>query len=252
MPMTQLYDTIGTGYGTYRHPDPCLAAAIVHALGAAPTVLNVGAGTGSYEPTDRLVVAVEPSWAMICQRQTGSAPVVQASARHLPFRDASFAAALAVLTIHHWPERQRSLQELARVAQQRLAIVTWDPSTDDFWLLKDYFPAIGTIDRQIFPSLTEFQQALGPVESRPLLIPHDCTDGFLGAYWRRPQAYLDPGARSAMSTFAKIGDVSAGLAQLRSDLADGSWHRRYAPLLRQESADLGYRLLIVHTGKTAP
>jgi SAM-dependent methyltransferase len=247
--MAQLYDAIGLGYEHYRRPDRRIATAILDALGDAATVLNVGAGTGSYEPAGRSIVAVEPSFTMIRQRPAGSAPVVQASATHLPFRDAVFAAALAVLTVHHWPDRVRGLTELARVAQHRLVIVTWDPATSGFWLVEDYFPAIAEIDRQILPPMGELRQTLGNIEVRPLLIPYDCTDGFLGAYWRRPHAYLDPGVRSAISTFAKISDVESGVTRLRGDLADGTWERRYGHLLRQAELDLGYRLVIAHRGR---
>src|SRR5262247_1316455 len=129
--MSQLYDEIGIGYQQRRRPDPRLATAITRALHRAETVVNVGAGAGSYEPTDRPVVAVEPAMTMIRQRRAGSAPVVQASATHLPFRDGSFAAALAVLTVHHWPDRARGLDELARVARERVVVVTWDPLVKD-------------------------------------------------------------------------------------------------------------------------
>ena len=217
-------------------------------MGDAASVVNVGAGTGSYEPTDRRVVAVEPSLAMIRQRPAGSAPVVQASATHLPFRDAAFAAALAVLTVHHWPDRARGLAELARVAHDRLVIVTWDPASAGFWLVEDYFPALLEIDRRIFPSLEEFRRVLGPLDVHPLPVPHDCTDGFLGAYWRRPHAYLDPGVRGAISTFSKIRDVDAGLARLRRDLEDGTWERRHGHLALRSELDLGYRLVIARRG----
>jgi SAM-dependent methyltransferase len=244
--MAQLYDAIGIGYKHYRRPDRRIATAILDALGDAATVVNVGAGAGSYEPVDRSVVAVEPSFAMIRQRPVGSAPVVQASAMHLPFRDAAFASALAVLTVHHWADRVRGLVELARVVQHRVVILTWDPATSGFWLVEDYFPAILEIDRQILPPMEELRQTLGNIEVRPLPVPYDCTDGFLGAYWRRPHAYLDPGIRSAISTFAKISDVESGLARLRGDLADGTWERRYGHLLRRSELDLGYRLVIAH------
>lgn len=242
--MPQLYDEIGLGYGNHRRPDPRLAYSILGALGDADTVVNVGAGAGSYEPTDRSVVAVEPSRAMIRQRRPGSAPVVQASATHLPFRDAAFAAALAVLTVHHWPDRVRGLAELARVARRRVVIVTYDPAASGFWLVDDYFPEIGEIDRRIMPSMEEIRGVLGDVEVRPLPVPHDCTDGFLGAYWRRPHAYLDAGVRGAISSFSMIGDVEPGLARLRGDLEDGTWERRHGHLLRQAEADLGYRLVV--------
>jgi SAM-dependent methyltransferase len=247
--MTQLYDEIGRGYSSYRRAEPRIVAAINRVLGTAETVVNVGAGTGSYEPTDRAVVAVEPSLAMIRQRRAGSAPVIQASATHLPFRDAAFAAALAVLTVHHWPDRQRGLTEMARVVRQRVIILTWDLAvTAGFWLVEDYFPEIVQADRRIFPSFEEFSGALGRIEVQPLLVPHDCADGFLGAYWRRPHAYLDPGVRSAISTFAKIGDVTPALTRLRRDLEDGTWMHRYGHLLRQSELDLGYRLIIAQCG----
>jgi len=183
---------------------------------------------------------------MIRQRPAGSAPVVQASATHLPFRDAAFAAALALLTVHHWADRVRGLAELARVVQHRVVILTWDPATSGFWLVEDYFPAIAEIDRQILPPMEELRQALGTIEVRPLPVPYDCTDGFLGAYWQRPHAYLDPGVRGAISTFAKISDVESGLTHLRGDLADGTWEHRYGHLLRRSELDLGYRLVIAH------
>jgi len=242
--MTQLYDEIGVGYERYRRPDPRIAAAITDALGTADSVLNVGAGAGSYEPRDRTVVAVEPSRAMIRQRPAGSAPVVQASATHLPFADTAFAASLAVLTVHHWPDRARGLTELSRVSRQRVVILTWDPAFSGFWLVDDYFPEIGVIDRPIFPAIDELGRALGTVECRPQLIPHDCTDGFLGAYWRRPDAYLDPGVRGAISTFSKIADVESGLTRLRRDLENGTWQRRHGHLLSERETDLGYRLVI--------
>lgn len=246
--MPQLYDEIGLGYGNYRRPDPRLAASILRALGDADTVVNVGAGAGSYEPADRSVVAVEPSLAMIRQRRPRGVPVVQASATHLPFRDAAFAAALAVLTVHHWPDRVRGLAELARVARRRVVIVTYDPAAPGFWLVDDYFPGIGEIDRRIMPSIEELRGVLGDVEVRPLPVPHDCVDGFLGAYWRRPHAYLDAGVRGAISSFSMIGDVEPGLARLRGDLGDGTWERRHGHLLRQTEADLGYRLVVAHFG----
>jgi SAM-dependent methyltransferase len=249
--MTQLYDAIGVGYGHHRRPDPRLASAITDALGDAKSVLNVGAGAGSYEPRDRTVGAVEPSRAMIRQRPSGSAPVVQASATHLPFADAAFAATLAVLTVHHWPDRARGLAELSRVTRERVVILTWDPAFSGFWLVDDYFPEISVIDRPIFPAIDEFERALGSVECRRLLIPHDCTDGFLGAYWRRPEAYLDPGVRGAISTFSKIGDAAPGLTRLRHDLEDGTWRRLHGHLLDEQEIDLGYRLVIADRSRPA-
>jgi SAM-dependent methyltransferase len=220
----------------------------VAALGEAASVVNVGAGAGSYEPVDRPVVAVEPSTVMIRQRRS-PVPVVQASATALPFRAGAFAAALAVLTVHHWPDRVRGLAELARVAR-RVVVLTWDPAfTGGFWLVDDYFPEIAAMDRPLFPSVEELRSSLGTLEILPLPIPHDCTDGFLGAYWRRPEAYLDPGVRGAISTFAKVPDVGPGLDRLRADLAGGRWARRHGHLLDRTELDLGYRLVV---GSPAP
>ncbi|HEY7653764.1 MAG TPA: methyltransferase domain-containing protein [Methylomirabilota bacterium] len=239
-----LYDTIGVGYNAHRRPDPRIGAAIAHALGSAASVVNVGAGAGSYEPTDRPVVAVKPSAAMIRQRRPASAPVVQASATDLPFRDGAFDAALAVLTVHHWPDRGRGLAELGRVARKRVVILTWDPESSGFWLVERYFPTLVAMDRQIFPPLEELRRILGPIETHPLPIPHDCVDGFLGAYWRRPHAYLDAAVRGAISSFSKIGDVDTGLARLRKDLEDGTWTRQHGALLTRAELDLGYRLVV--------
>jgi SAM-dependent methyltransferase len=244
--MSQLYDAIGVGYQERRRPDPRLAAAIVRALNDTETIVNVGAGTGSYEPTDRSVVAVEPAMTMIRQRRAHSAPVVQASATELPFRDDGFAGALAILTVHHWPDRARGLDELARVAQRRAVVVTWDPSSSGFWLVDDYFPEIVDLDRRIFPTIEDFGRAFGRVDVQPFPIPHDCVDGFMGAYWRRPHAYLDASVRAAISAFAKAepSRLESGLERLRRDLADGTWERRHAQLLERAELDLGYRIVI--------
>ncbi len=243
--MTQLYDEIGIGYQHYRRPDARVATAIRRALGEAQTVVNVGAGAGSYEPADCSVVAVEPSQAMIQQRQPDHAPVVQASAMDLPFREASFDAALAILTMHHWPDRVRGLTEMARVARKRVVIVTWDPEVFGFWLIDDYFPEISDIDRRTCPSMELLRDALKDIEVYPLPVPHDCIDGFLGAYWRRPHAYLDAGVRRAISVFSKLTEVESGLDRLRRDLENGTWEQRYGHLLQRPDYDLGYRLVIV-------
>lgn len=246
--MPSLYDEIGKTYRGYRRQDPSIARAIAGVLGPGRSLVNVGAGTGSYEPTDRLVVAVEPSLAMIRQRPSGSASVVQGSAEALPFPDRAFDAALAVLTVHHWQDRRRGLAELTRVARCRVAILTWDPAASPFWLVADYFPEIVETDRRIFPGMDELRQALGAIDPRPVPVPHDCADGFLGAYWRRPEAYLDPGVRGAISTFSRIGDTGFGLARLRRDLEDGTWSRRHGHLLDRAEIDLGYRLVVADPG----
>jgi SAM-dependent methyltransferase len=244
--MTELYDSIGPNYRNYRQPDPRIAAAISRALGPAKTVVNVGAGSGSYEPRDRPVVAVEPSMEMVRQRAADAAPVIRGVANDLPFRDETFDAALAALTLHHWPDRARGLREMRRVAR-RVVLYTWDPSagaTARFWLTDDYFPEIIQLDHGLFPSIKEYRATLGAVDVVSVPIPHDCTDGFLGAYWRRPHEYFDAGVRGAISGFWKVPDVGPGLARLRRDLEDGTWMRRHGHVLAQTELDLGYRLVV--------
>lgn len=239
-----LYDRIGVGYSAYRRPDPRIAAHIHDALGPARTIVNVGAGAGSYEPADRGVVAVEPSAEMVRQRPPSAAPAVRASADGLPFRDHAFDAALAVLTIHHWPDWRAGLAEMRRVARGPVVILTWDPDHPGFWLVQDYFPEILEIDRIILPRLMEIERVLGRCRVRPVPVPSNCVDGFLGAYWRRPEVYLDAGARGAISSFAKIRTPQPGLDRLRADLADGTWERRHGPLLALPELDIGYRLVV--------
>jgi SAM-dependent methyltransferase len=240
-----LYDAIGRGYSHVRREDPRIAGAILRALAGTSSVVNVGAGAGSYEPGDRKVIAVEPSMVMIRQRRSGAAPAVRASADSLPFPDESFDASLAVLTVHHWPDLQQGLHELRRVARRLVVILTFDPSVEGFWLT-DYFPELREIDRRTLPSLSEMRRHLGRTSVIDVPIPHDCTDGFLGAYWRRPQAYLQADVRSAISVFAKVRRLEAGVSALRRDLDSGVWHRRYGHLVDREELDLGYRLLIAH------
>lgn len=235
--MPERYDEIGIGYRTRRKPDPRIAEFILRELGDCRTVLNVGAGTGSYEPMDREVIAIEPSLTMIRQRPEGAAPVVRASAEDLPFPDKSFDATLAILTLHHWPDQAAGLRELSRVARDRIVILTWDPDSNGFWLTDDYFPEILQIDHQIFASLKEWEHVI------PVPIPHDCVDGFLGAYWRRPEVYLDAEARAAISAFSSLTDVDRRIDQLRRDIEDGTWDLRHGDLRRQSSLDIGYRIV---------
>lgn len=240
--MSQLYDRIGAGYAARRRPDARIAGAIRAAIGDARRVVNVGAGAGSYEPVDRSLIAVEPSLTMIAQRRS-PAPVVRASAGDLPFRTAAFDVALALLTLHHWPDQERGLRELRRVGA-RVVLLTFEPDAAPFWLTRDYFPAIAAHDRHIFPSYERMRSLLGAIDITPLLIAHDCSDGFLGAYWRRPSEYLDAGARAAISSFANLPALDVGLARLRADLADGTWMQRNGELLRRDELDLGYRLVV--------
>ncbi len=242
-----LYDRIGVGYAATRQPDPRIAAAIRAALGDARTVANVGAGAGAYEPRDLRVVAVEPSRAMIVQRPAGAAPCVQGVAEALPLRDAGVDASLAVLTIHHWTRQATGLGELRRVARRRVVVLTWDPAARDaFWLTTEYFPQIVAHDLPRFPPMATLARSLGPVSAVPVPIPHDCRDGFLGAFWRRPEAYLDARVRAGISAFALLDAaiVARGITRLADDLRSGRWTARHGALRERESVDLGYRLVI--------
>jgi len=238
-----LYDTIGTRYSTYRRPDSRIAGAVYAELRRAASIVNLGAGVGAYEPGDRDLIAVEPSRLMISQRPKGTPPVVQAQAEFVPFRDDAFDVAMALLSIHHWLDMERGLLEARRVAKHQVVLLTWIGFCQDFWLL-DYLPQIREIDEALFPSIEDLTQILGPLRVIPVPIPHDCTDGFLCAYWRRPYAYLDEGVRSAISTFSRIRDFEDGLRNLEKDLQSGEWKQRYGHLFHSESIDYGYRVVV--------
>jgi len=241
--MRVLYDTIGVDYSLLRRPDPRIAKAIHAHLEGAASLLNVGAGAGSYEPTHLNVIAVEPSLAMIRQRPESRAVVVQARAEALPFADELFDASMAILTVHHWSDVRKGLREVRRVTRGKIIILTFDPLASNFWLV-DYLPELGALDRQQMPRIIDFEAALGPVRRIAVPIPHDCTDGMLCAYWRRPAAYLDLKVRRSMSPFWKIGDVTESLRRLEDDLQSGEWERKYSHLLDQESCDFGYHLVV--------
>jgi len=236
------YDTIGLNYAELRKPDPRIARFINEALGSARTVLNVGAGTGSYEPTDREVTAVEPSREMIRQRKPGAARAIEASAESLPFPDKSFDASMAILTIHHWREKEAGLREMRRVTRGPIVLFTFDPACRPW--LTDYLPELAVLDDQRIPTLQDLEQWLGPISVTPVPIPHDCTDGFLYAYWKRPAAYLDPRLRAGSSSFWLLNGVEEGLEKLKRDLQSGAWERRYANLLQQDEYEAGYRLVV--------
>jgi SAM-dependent methyltransferase len=247
--MTTLYDDIGRAYAGRRQSDPRIGTAIERALAGCETILNVGAGTGSYEPRSRMVIAVEPSLTMIAQRPVGAAPVVQAFAEALPFQNGSFDAVLGILTVHHWKDQAKGYAECGRVARSRIVFLTNDFDVcEKFWLF-DYLPALLRADRHIFPSITRFENAFGSVETIAVPVPANCLDGFLGAYWKRPRAYLDPIVRGGISTFSKIGNFDAELADLRRDIDSGAWAKRYSHLQDLTELDLGYRLVIVSKTK---
>lgn len=242
--MAARYDTIGINYEQLRKPDYRIAAQINLALGAASTVLNVGAGTGSYEPSDRQVTAVEPSIEMIRKRHANAAPAVQASADGLPFDDQSFDAAMAILTIHHWPDKAAGLQEMRRVTRGPIVLLTFDPSCRPW--LTEYLPELAVLDERQMPAMSHYADWLGPVSTVPVPVPHDCTDGFLYAYWRRPEAYLDERIRSGSSSFWSLPGLQTGIAELAHDLESGDWDRKFGHLRSEDEYDAGYRLVIAH------
>ena len=246
--MSALYDQIGPTYSRFRRPDPRIAAAIDTALEGCGSVVSVGAGTGSYEPRGRRVVAIEPSRTMIAQRPRDAAPVAQAVAEHLPFPDRTFDAALALLTVHHWPDARRGLAEMQRVAARQI-VMTWDRSVaSQWWLVTDYLPEIAGRE-ETFATVETIAPLLNSTDIRVLPVPHDCADGFMAAYWRRPERYLDPDARAAISGITLLDQaiVARGMRALEDDLASGTWHRRHADLLDLDEFDAGYRLVVAGT-----
>jgi DNA-binding transcriptional MerR regulator len=243
----ELYDIIGADYGAGRRTEPRIAARVWEALGDARTVLNVGAGTGSYEPPDREVTAVEPSAVMRARRPAGAAPCVAAAAEHLPFADRSFDAAMAFSTVHHWRDPIAGLRELRRVAR-RVVVFTHDASDagwrQRFWLTRDYLPEVADLVAGR-PSVDELAGAIG-ARMEPVLIPWDCADGFFEAHWRRPEAYLEEPVRRAVSVWARVGPETERRAvdALRDDLASGRWAGRNRDLAGLDAAELGLRLLV--------
>jgi hypothetical protein len=243
-----VYERLGIGYTTTRRADPRIAEQIHAALADATSVANVGAGAGSYEPSDREVLPIEPSAQMIAQRSPELALAIRGYAECLPLPNNCVDAAMACMTLHHWADWRIGVQELRRVAQRRVVIFTYDRDfSERFWLWRDYLPRLGRLDSARFPALEEQCAALGEevrVETVP--IAHDCEDGFLAAYWRRPWAYLDEGVRAGISSFSLVDatHVLDALDYLSDDLDSGRWEERYANLLELEQVDLGYRLLI--------
>ena len=243
-----VYDTIGQGYVAHRRPDPRWAAVISAHLGADPgdLVVNVGAGAGSYEPTHCAVVAVEPSQVMVAQRPAGAAPVVRAGAAALPLPAGGAAVTLAILTVHHWDDPAAGLAELCRVASRRVVLAIDFELHSRFWLLEEYLPEVGDYVRRCGPDAVAIAEAIGATTSVPLVVPRDMQDGVLGAYWCRPDAYLDPAVRANASGLALASPavIARGIGRLEADLVSGAWRDRHMDLLGREAVDLGYRLLV--------
>lgn len=234
------------GYGSTRRADPVILRAVAKAVGGAPSVLNIGAGTGAYEPPSRRVVAIEPSDTLIAQRKSDAAPVVKAVAEDLPFKENSFAAAMSILTLPHWSDPLAGLREMRRVARRRAVVLTVDPAkVGGYWAYR-YFPAAEALDRDRFPAIDAALEALGgEARVETVAIPHNCRDSFLGAYWRRPSMLLDARTRRTIATLSEIGDddLLDGLADLASDIRSGRWEMGNQWLLDLPELDLGYRLI---------
>ncbi len=244
------YDRLGIGYARTRREDQAIAARIETALGDAESIVNVGAGAGSYEPPGRDVVAVEPAAAMIAQRPPGAAPAIQASAEALPFADDRFDAAMAVLTVHHWPERQRGMAEMARVARRRIVLVTFDPAAlHRLWIVRDYFPAIGALHRERV-STVELAAALPAASLEPLPVRRECSDLFFAALWGRPELLFDDQVVGPMWVWDQLSAEQRreGRARLAADLKSGAWAQRNADLDGVQELDVGLRLVVSELG----
>jgi SAM-dependent methyltransferase len=240
------YDAIGLSYSTTRREEPRIARVIWDALGDATSVANIGAGTGNYEPRDREVIAVEPSAVMIAQRSADAAPAVQGVAEAIPLADDSVDAAMAVITDHHWPDRALGLAEMQRVARKRVVALTLDLAPRfEFWLMRDYLTEYTSLDADRAPGLSDLGATTGATV-RPVPVPYDCIDAFGLAFWRRPEAYLDPGVRAGISFFHLLDSdhVERAMERLADDLASGAWAERNSALLELDELDLGLRLVV--------
>lgn len=249
------YDTLGRGYAKTRRPDPQIAAAIEAALGDARTVVNVGAGAGSYEPAGLEVTAVEPSATMIAQRPPDAAPVVQASAEQLPFPDRSFDAAMAVQTIHHWADLDTGLAELRRVTRRRIVIVTFDPeAVADLWIVRDYFPGMLALKRRSPISSAVAARKLGATRILPLPIPRECEDLFFAALWGRPEMLFEEEVVTPMWVWNGMSERERreGRERLAADLASGTWDERHDHLRTLPELDVGLRIVVAELAYPEP
>lgn len=241
------YGAIGASYARYRRPEPVIERQILTALGEARSVLNVGAGAGSYEPTDREVTAVEPSASMRAQRPPNLVPAIDAVAEDLPFADDSFDAAMASVTVHQWSDLERGLGEMRRVTRGPVVLLVCDPTRMQEYWLNDYIPEVRAVEASRFPTLDRIAAALGDeVEVQPVPIPLDCRDGFNEAYYGRPEAFLDPQARLACSSWSLVPAeaIARFERELSRDLASGAWDRKYGRWREEPFFDGPLRLVI--------
>jgi SAM-dependent methyltransferase len=241
--MEAIYDDIGVHYSVTRCTDPRIAGQLFSKLQGATRIINIGAGTGSYEPENIELVAVEPSSKMISQRKNSSHRVEQAFAEKLPFENDGFSHAMTVNSMHHWENRALAFAEINRVTTDKFVAISWDPESDPFWLTRDYFPEIFEMDKGIFPEMEELNEHFSEVVITPLAIPADCKDGLLAAFWKRPEAYLSEKVRQSTSPFSKIKYLAEGLKKLEDDIASGAWAKNNHAILNATSLDVGYRLI---------
>jgi SAM-dependent methyltransferase len=245
---TAFYDRIGLNYAPKRRPDPRLARELHAALGPVTSVVNVGAGAGSYEPTDRMVIAVEPSQTMLGQRPPGSAPAIQGVAEKLPLAGGSFDAGMAVFTIHHWRDLEAGLSELMRVARKRLVLLTMDAGVlADHWFVTDYAPEVLDVHLSAFPTLERLTSLLPGAAVSSWEVPADCSDLFHAALWARPELHLDPAVRAASSVWHQMSAdvVERAIGSLRADLESGRWDQRHGELRSRLALDVGVRVVTV-------
>jgi SAM-dependent methyltransferase len=241
-----LYDEVGKTYSQTRRADPRIAALVTDALDGMASVVNVGAGAGSYEPP-QTIAAVDPSLTMLRQRPASAAPALLGVAESLPLRAKCADAAMAILTIHHWSDLEAGIAEMRRIARRRLVFLTWDPDRfRRFWLFAEYLPEATRVDADMAVPMQLLAGLLDQPRTVPVPVPSDCTDGFAAANWRHPERYLDPVVRAAISSMAKAGEdaLAPGLARLAGDLDSGRWQFEHADLFQLDSLDVGYRLVI--------
>lgn len=240
------YDRIGRGYATTRRADPRIATRIEVAVGDAQSVINVGAGAGSYEPVDRDVIAVEPSREMIAQRRPGAARAICGSAERLPLPDDVADAAMTILSVHHWDDPARGICEMRRVARRRIVMLTYDPDSVLRWWLSDYAPQIAADDAERFPSLDDLLDWLGGGVVETVEVPSNCSDLFLGALWARPELILAEKVRASTSGFARMDAAQERktVAKLGADLKSGAWDERHGHLRGMDELDVGLRLVV--------
>ncbi len=243
------YEQSGGGYAVHRRPDPRIAARVHAALGDARSVINVGAGAGSYEPVDRRVTAVEPSASMRSQRPSHLSAAVDATAEKLPFPDNSFDAAMATVTVHQWQDVDRGLRELRRVSRGPVVILTFDGDALDLLWLAEYAPELVEAESRRYPKLGHIRQVLGGTSRiAPVPVPIDCVDGFTEAYYARPERFLDPAVRANQSAwgFVEPPAIERAMSQLKADLDSGEWERKFGYLRAREHFVGSLRLITAH------